>query len=241
MKYSIKEINGIEKWTDLSPFLYLYRKISILSVWIICKTSLTPNQITNISTFFGIIAAIAFASGDREYVFIGGILSQFYMILDCADGLLSRVKKNSSKFGAVFDIVSDVFVNNIVLLGIGIGLYIETGSLATLLISFVALFGMNMTVVTHNTQMMVFRDELLRNSSVITEFRKRCNILKEIIIKLQFSGSFQFFIIGIGALTNQLLWSVSIIAVLQNIYWIGIIILMYLDYRKTLHVSPQEN
>ena len=67
------------------------------------------------------------------------------------------------------------------------------------------------------------------------------NIAKKIIIKLQFSGSFQFFIIGIGALTNQLFWSVTIIAVIQNIYWIGIVILMYINYRKEAHATPQAN
>lgn len=240
MKYSLKEINETEKWKDVSPFLYIYRKISVIFVWIICKTQLTPNQTTNISTLFGILAAIGFASGDKEHIFLGGVLSQLYMILDCADGLLSRMKNNSSKFGAVFDVVSDVFVNNAVLLGIGIGLYTQTQRLEILLIPFMALFGMNMTVVTHNTQMMVFRDEPLRSSSMINEFRKRSNILKEIIIKLQLSGSFQFFIIGIGALMNQLLWSVVIIAVLQNIYWIGIVILMYSSYRKEISYRKHE-
>lgn len=54
-------------------------------------------------------------------------------------------------------------------------------------------------------------------------------------------GSFQFFLIGIGAFASKLLWSVSAIAVLQNIYWIGIVILMYINYRKEAHASLQVN
>ena len=232
MKYTYREINETEKWKDLSPFLYIYRKISVIFVWIICKTPITSNQTTNLSTLFGIFAAIGFASGDKEYIFLGGILAQLYIILDCADGLLSRVKNNSSKFGAVFDVVSDVFVNNVVLLGIGVGLYIQTQRLEILLIPFMALFGVNMTVVTHNTQMMVFRDAPLRNSRVIQELGKKGNILNAIIKRIQLSGSFQYFIIGIGAFVDRLFWSMIIIAVLQNIYWIGLVILMYMNYRK---------
>ncbi len=231
MKYSLKEINETEKWKDLSPFLYIYRKISVIFVWIICKTPLTPNKTTNISTFFGILAAICFALGDKEYIFLGGIFSQLYMILDCADGLLSRVKNNSSKFGAVFDVVSDVFVNNVILLGIGIGLYIQTQSLEILLLPFMALLGMNMTVVTHNTQMMVFKDEPLRDSSVIKELGSRKKFLREIMIKSALSGSFQFFIIGIGAFINKLLWSTVILAIFQNIYWISLVFLIYISNR----------
>lgn len=233
MKYSLKEINETEKWKDLSPFLYLYRKISVIFVWIICKTPLTPNQTTNISTFFGILAAICFASGGKEYIFLGGIFSQLYMILDCADGLLSRVKKNSSKFGAVFDVVSDVFVNNMILLGIGIGLYNQTQRLEILLLPFMALLGMNMSVVAHNTQMMVFRDKPLRSSSVISEVGRRSNTLKEIIIMFQLSGNFQYFIIGIGALINKMIWSMIIIASLQNVYWLGLVTLIYINYRRS--------
>lgn len=230
--HTLSSINSVEKWENLSPFLYLYRKISIIFVWIFLKTSLSPNQVTNIGSIFGILAAAGFATGDGKYILLGGILSQFYMILDCADGLLARVKNNSSKFGAVFDVVSDVFVNNIVLLGIGIGLYFQTNRLDIFIIPFLALFGMNMTVVTHNTQMMVFRDEPLRDSSVIKELGSRKKFLREIMIKSALSGSFQYFIIGIGAFINKLLWSTVILAIFQNIYWISLVFLIYISNRN---------
>lgn len=230
--HTLSAINSVEKWENLSPFLYFYRKISIVFVWIFSRIALTPNHVTIISSIFGILAAIGFAAGENEYIFLGGIMSQVYMILDCTDGLLSRVKRNSSKFGAVFDIVSDVFINNAVMFGIGIGLYVQTQRLEILIIPFMALFGMNMTVVTHNSQMLVYRNEPLRDSSVIKELGSRKKFLRDIIIKSALSGSFQYFIIGIGAFINKLLWSTVILAIIQNIYWISLAFLIYLSNRN---------
>jgi phosphatidylglycerophosphate synthase len=234
MKYTIREINSVQNWENLSPFLYLYRKISIVFVWMFLKTSLTPNKVTNLGSLFGIMAAVGFATGEGKYIFLGGIMSQIYMILDCVDGLLARVKNISSKFGSFFDIVSDVIINNLVLLGIGAGLYRQTNRLEIVLISFFALFGMNMTVVAHNTQMLVFRDEPLYKSRIINEIGKKQKFLHEIIIRAGLSGSFQFFIIGIGALLNKLIWSTVIIAIIQNIYWMSLVLLVYIN-KKICH------
>ncbi len=232
MNYTLKKIQAAENWKELSPFLFFYRKISVIFTWFLLKAKFTPNKISALSVIFGIFAATGFATGEKETIFLGGIMSQIYMILDCTDGYIARVKKICTKFGAVYDVVKDVFVNNVVLLGIGIGLYIQTQRLEILLIPFLALFGMNMTVVTHNTQMMVFRDEPLRDSSVMKELGSRKKFLREIMIKSALSGSFQYFIIGIGAFIDKLLWSTVILAIFQNIYWISLVFLIYISNRN---------
>lgn len=66
---------------------------------------------------------------------------------------------------------------------------------------------------------------------------KRLTFFPEDLEKLHKNGGFN---IGIGALMNQLFWSVIIIAVLQNIYWISIVILMYSNYRKEISFRKHE-
>lgn len=233
-KYSFADINGQTDWKEMPYFLYFYRKLSIPFVWFFNSTPLDPNHITVLSFIFGGLAAFLFAVGDYRNMVSAGIFSQLAMILDCTDGMLARIRKQTSKFGAVLDIVLDVAKNNLIILGISIGLYQKTENIYIFLIPLLALLGMNMSVVTHNTQMLMYRGERLVNSHLVQQIGGKQRNLQKIIVRFALSGSFQYFSIGIGVLINQLYWSMIIIAVLQNIYWIGLVMLMYINYRRKI-------
>jgi 1L-myo-inositol 1-phosphate cytidylyltransferase / CDP-L-myo-inositol myo-inositolphosphotransferase len=91
------------------------------------KTSFTPNQITILSLFIGLAAALCFLLGGHKMGIAGSVLLLVSAWVDCADGEVARLKFMASEWGAKLDIVSDNIVHCSVFFSIGMGLYFSTG------------------------------------------------------------------------------------------------------------------
>jgi phosphatidylglycerophosphate synthase len=104
------------------PDLVLFRPLGFLFVKSIFRTNITPNQITVISLFVGILSGISFGIGRPRAVVLGGLLFGLSIVLDCADGQLARLKRNGTRLGRILDGLIDYIVTFAVYLGIGIGL-----------------------------------------------------------------------------------------------------------------------
>ncbi len=91
------------------------------------KTSFTPNQITFLSLFIGLVAALCFFRGGYEMGIAGSVLLLLSAWVDCVDGEVARLKFMTSEWGAKLDIVSDNIVHCSVFFSIGMGLYFSTG------------------------------------------------------------------------------------------------------------------
>jgi 1L-myo-inositol 1-phosphate cytidylyltransferase / CDP-L-myo-inositol myo-inositolphosphotransferase len=91
------------------------------------KTSFTPNQITFLSLFIGLAAALCFLWGGHEMGIAGSVLLLVSAWVDCVDGEVARLKFMTSEWGAKLDIVSDNIVHCSVFFAIGMGLYFSTG------------------------------------------------------------------------------------------------------------------
>jgi phosphatidylglycerophosphate synthase len=85
------------------------------------RVGLTPNQITLMSLFVGVLAAAAFATGERAGLAAGAILLQLAFTLDCVDGQLARYTRTFSKLGAWLDSMFDRTKEYIVFAGLAIG------------------------------------------------------------------------------------------------------------------------
>ena len=72
-----------------------YRPIASLVVKFLFNTRITPNQLTVLSFFFGLLAAASFVLGKHVYLIIGAIILQVSQIMDAADGTLARAKNIS--------------------------------------------------------------------------------------------------------------------------------------------------
>jgi len=82
---------------------------------------LTPNQVTSISVVIGLVAAIAFATGERWGMVAGAILLQAAFTMDCVDGQLARYTRTFSKLGAWLDSIFDRTKEYLVFAGLAIG------------------------------------------------------------------------------------------------------------------------
>ncbi|MZG53407.1 MAG: CDP-alcohol phosphatidyltransferase family protein [Nitrospinae bacterium] len=90
-------------------------------------TSLTPNQITLLSMFVGLVAAFCFYKGTYEMGVLGSTLLLGSHWIDCVDGEVARLKFLVTEWGAKLDIFADNIVHIMVFFSIGMGLYYSTG------------------------------------------------------------------------------------------------------------------
>lgn len=101
---------------------YFHNPIAASIVKILKDTWVTPDQITYISIFIGLVAAYIFSSGTIQSFFLAGVLLEIVMILDCVDGQLARAKKCVSDWGRLLDGIAGYIIYLAVLIGIMIGL-----------------------------------------------------------------------------------------------------------------------
>ncbi|MDD1712939.1 MAG: CDP-alcohol phosphatidyltransferase family protein [Methanoregulaceae archaeon] len=77
---------------------------------------ITPNQISVLSLVAGLLCAILYF---RQHFVIGSLLLFISALLDLVDGSVARKMNRQTDFGAVFDWITDKYVDAFVLLGIG--------------------------------------------------------------------------------------------------------------------------
>ncbi len=106
---------------------YLSRTVSTRLTRLLIDTSLTPNQVTLFSFFFGLLSVGLFLKGDYWPGVVGGALLVFSTWADGVDGELARLKFMESKLGAKLDIYCDNIVHFFLFLAIGLGLANTTG------------------------------------------------------------------------------------------------------------------
>jgi phosphatidylglycerophosphate synthase len=85
------------------------------------RRGLTPNHVTTASLFIGVLAAAAFASGERWGLVAGAVLLQVAFTTDCVDGQLARYTRTFSKLGAWLDSVFDRAKEYLAFAGLAIG------------------------------------------------------------------------------------------------------------------------
>jgi archaetidylinositol phosphate synthase len=81
------------------------------------RIGMTPNQVSVLSLFFGILCAVCYY---YQLFVIGSILLFISAILDLVDGSVARKTDRGTQFGAVLDWIVDKYVDALVLLGIGL-------------------------------------------------------------------------------------------------------------------------
>jgi phosphatidylglycerophosphate synthase len=82
---------------------------------------LTPNAITTASLGLGLLAAAAFATGERAGLIAGAVLLQVAFTADCVDGQLARYTQTFSPLGAYLDSMFDRAKEYAVYAGLALG------------------------------------------------------------------------------------------------------------------------
>ena len=86
---------------------YINRPLSSRFSVVLSKTPLTPNHITLLSFFMGLLGAVGLATTNPWFWVAGGIIIQIASIVDGCDGEIARIKLLQSPQGAWLDTVLD--------------------------------------------------------------------------------------------------------------------------------------
>lgn len=90
---------------------YLNRPVAALIVRAVYSTRITPNGLTYISLFLGLLGAFFFSRGEYLYFILGGVLAQLSSVVDGADGMLARAKNMCSDYGSHLDLFFDRIID----------------------------------------------------------------------------------------------------------------------------------
>ncbi len=115
-KKSLKMLE-VEEVLDLT----IFRPPAFLLVKLIYQTSITPNQITWVSLFFGVFGAFLITFGTATAFTLAAICFIIYNILDCSDGQLARLQNSGTLTGRIVDGFADYIVAVTSYLAIGVG------------------------------------------------------------------------------------------------------------------------
>lgn len=199
--YSIAKrqlLKNLIKPTDGPISRFLNRLISLSISRYIVETHVTPNTITFISFLISIAAAyLFFKNTSYTYILLAGILTQISSIIDGVDGEVARLKYQQSKYGSWLDSCLDRYSDAIIIFGITHGYWIAYGNGEIVWsIGTAALIGSFM-----NSYTAIKYDSIIKNSK-----RNLIRIGRDI----------RLFIIMIGAIVNQLLFTITLLAILTN-------------------------
>ena len=84
------------------------------------NTAITPNHLTTGRLVFGLVAAVCFSVGETVWNVMGALTFIISMVLHRADGELARLSGKSSRFGAIYDLVTDAICNAALFIGLGV-------------------------------------------------------------------------------------------------------------------------
>lgn len=109
------------EWTAMAGNSWTHRMARVL-VRPLVGGPISPNHLTTLRLMTGVAACAAFAVGERSWDIWGGVLWVVSAFLDRADGELARLAGTTSRWGHAYDYFSDVAVNALFFIGVGIGL-----------------------------------------------------------------------------------------------------------------------
>lgn len=101
---------------------YIYRNISYIFTYAICKTQISANMVSLVMLLVGFLSAWLLASG---HFLTGVLVLHFWYFLDIVDGEVAREKKQSSLTGAYLDHLIHYLNQPAIFIGIGIGLNVK--------------------------------------------------------------------------------------------------------------------
>ncbi len=209
-KVEKKLLASLKKTSDGPISRYLNRPISTRITKYLVRTKITPNYISFFSFVLSVLSTFFFFLGGYINLVIGGIIVQMLSVIDGCDGEIARLKFQITEFGGWFDAVLDRYADALVLFGLTCYVYLENLNFLPLLIGFLAIIGTFMNSYTADKY-----DGLMKRK--LGSRKHYFRIGRDV----------RMFIIFIGALINQPLLTLVLIAFLMNAENIRRIVLLY--------------
>ncbi len=147
------------------------------------------------------MAAGLFALSGRTTLALGGVVAQFASVIDGCDGEIARLKFQSSSYGGWLDAVLDRYADAFLLFGLTWHLCAGRWNGLVVTIGFLAIIGSFMLSYTADKY-----DELMRQRIATTR-----------LSGLRVGRDVRVFLMFLGAVSNQVLPTLAIIAIVMNL------------------------
>jgi len=194
-----KLLDTLKKASDGPISRHLNRPLSTRITRYLLRTDITPNHVSFFSFILAMVGALFFFLGGYSNLVIGALLAQAASVIDGCDGEIARLKFQVTEFGGWFDAVLDRYADAFLLFGLTYHVYITNRDISTLFIGFLAIIGTFMNSYTADKY-----DGLMKRKLVPGKYYFRMG------------RDVRMFIIFLGALLNQPLSVLALIALLMN-------------------------
>src|SRR5258707_3408733 len=134
-------LRGLVKDTDGFMARHFDRRISLQISRRLAPTSVTPSQITLLSTAVGLCGAPFFLSAHWSWQTVGALLFLLHSIVDGCDGELARLKFQESRYGGILDVWGDNVVHVAIFACIAAGWALSAAATWPLWLGAAAVFG----------------------------------------------------------------------------------------------------
>ena len=205
-----KLLDTLKKTSDGPVSRYLNRPVSTRITRLLLRTSITPNNVSFFSFILATLGAIIFFLGGYVNLVIGATLAQVSSVIDGSDGEIARLKFQATEFGGWFDAVLDRYADAFLLFGLTYYVYVLNWNFLVLLIGFLAIIGTFMNSYTADKYDGLMKRKLEPGKHY---FRMGRDV--------------RIFIIFLGALINQPLLILVIIALLMNVENVRRVVVLY--------------
>ena len=203
-------IRNLKKASDGPVSRYLNRPLSIRLTRLLLNTKIAPNHMSILAFILGVLGAGFFFLGGYINLIIGGILAQMASVVDGCDGEIARLKFKASEFGGWFDAVLDRYGDAFLLFGLTYHVYWIDGRFLYIIIGFLAIIGTFMNSYTADKY-----DGLMQKK------------LKPGTHYFRIGRDVRIFIIFLGALVNQPLLILILIAFMTNAENVRRVLILY--------------
>ncbi len=183
---------------------WLNRPLSINLSRLLVRTPVTPNQISLFSFALSVLAAWLFSDGGYTALALGGLLAQAASVIDGCDGEVARLKYLHSDYGGWFDAVLDRYADALLLFGLTWHAVLQAGGglPPVLAAGFMAIIGSFMLSYTADKY-----DGMMAQRSQAGSWWRPFRLGRDVRVLLIF----------LGALADQVVLTLWLIAVLMNL------------------------
>ena len=212
------------------------RRLSTLLTRLLVRTSLTPNQVTVLSFLVILPGVYLLSTGERIALIGAGILIQLSFTLDCCDGELARLRGLNSPFGAWLDGLFDRIAELALCLALGRALQHQSGDPHAYLYSFIVFASLAMTHIATLMNAAAFGKGQLAESASRGLLGRLANFVRIPPLKLRNylrSGiDVYLMVFALGAVFDHLYGVVYYFAIVQNLYWLAIVLMVVRQNKK---------
>ncbi len=213
---------GLKKEGDEYTMRYLVRPLSRApSLLLIKYTNITPNQVSIFSFFLAAISAVFFLRGEYLNQVIAVIFSLLYLIFDCVDGNIARVKQLKSLKGHWLDGIGGFIITPVLLFSLLWGMHDPSlfvlGSLAMLA------YPMQYLLV------YFYKFEIAKNSP--TPIASGTIIDK---VRYVYGSALFFLLLAMAVLFGRIELFLWFYAIFGNLFWVGTLAMQYLALRRDI-------